>query len=63
MSRILQVSLSLLLAAIMLFCVVGFLATFEPMPRAVRFTWRAVYGVAGLACVGGVIRVWRKRVS
>ena len=56
-------SLSLLLAAIVLFCVIGFLATFEPMPRAVQFTWRAVYGVAGLGCVGGLIRVWRKRVS
>ena len=63
MSRILQVSLSLLLAAIMLFCVVGILGTFEPMPRAVQLTWRAVYGVAELACFGGVIRVWRKRVS
>ena len=63
MSRILQVSLSLLLAAIVLFCVVGILGTFEPLPRAVQLIWRAVYGVAGLACVGGLIRVWRKRVS
>ena len=63
MNPLLRVILSLLLVCIGLFCIFGFLATFEPMPRAVQLTWRAVYGVAGLACVGGLIRVWRKRVS
>jgi hypothetical protein len=63
MSRILQVSLSLILAAIVLFCIGGFLATFEPMPRTVQVTWRAVYGVAGLASVVGLIRVWRRSAT
>ena len=63
MNPLLRVILSLLLVCVGLFCTLGFLATFEPLARAAQLTWRIVYGGVGLACVGGLIRVWRKRVS
>lgn len=45
-----------LLAAVALFCVFGFLATFEPLSRSVQITWRIVYSLTGLSCL--VIAVW-----
>lgn len=51
-------ALSRLLTAIILlgvaaFCAFGFLATFEPLPPATQWTWRAIYAAAGLASLIG----------
>lgn len=35
------------------FCVFGFLATFEPLPAATQWTWRAIYGIVGTAALVG----------
>jgi hypothetical protein len=48
-----------LLLPIVGFCVFGFLATFEPLPPAVQWSWRGIYAVIGLACLAGAVRlVW-----
>ena len=38
---------SVLLLAVAAFCAFGFLATFEPLPPAVQWTWRGIYIVLG----------------
>jgi len=48
---------SVLLLAVAGFCVFGFLATFEPLPPAVQWTWRGIYIVLGLACLAGTVRL------
>jgi hypothetical protein len=58
MKTVLRLLLSLVLAAILVFCFFGFLATFEPLDRSVQVTWRVVYGIIGIACVGGFILIW-----
>ena len=39
----------LLSLAVMLFCVFGFLATYEPLPEYIQNTWRTIYIVTGTA--------------
>jgi len=46
--------LILLLVLVLLFCVFGFMATFEPMERSVQLGWRFAYGSVGMACLAGV---------
>jgi hypothetical protein len=58
MKIVLRLLLSLLLAAILLFYLFGFIATFEPLDRSIQVTWRIVYSVIGLACIGGFILIW-----
>ena len=53
----------LLLLALLLFCVFGFLATFEPMDHFVQITWRIVYGVAGVVVLAGFVRMARRAVT
>lgn len=60
MKTVLRLLLSLLLAAVLLFCFFGFLATFEPLDRLIQMTWRGVYGIIGLACIGGFILIWMR---
>lgn len=55
----LRLGLSLILTAVLLFCVFGFMATFEPLERSVQIKWRIVYCIIALGCIGGFILVWR----
>lgn len=57
MNRVIRMVAMLLLVAFLLFCVFGFMATFEPMDRSVRITWRIVYGVAGASALAGIVRL------
>jgi hypothetical protein len=41
------------------FCVVGFIATFEPMPSSQRMIWRTVYSLAGISSVLGLFPLLR----
>jgi hypothetical protein len=42
----------LALLIVLAFCVFGFVATFEPMAATKQWTWRVVYGVIAVACLG-----------
>jgi hypothetical protein len=46
---------SLVLLAVSVFCVFGFIATFEPLDASTQLAWRAIYGLVGLACLGGIV--------
>lgn len=52
---------SLALLAVLAFCVFGFMATFEPLDASTQLTWRVIYGLAGLASVGGIVFLLRRR--
>ena len=53
MNIALRIVLYLLLAGALLFCVSGFMATFEPVAPGVRITLRLLYGLgAALAAAG-----------
>ena len=55
---------SVLLLAVAAFCAFGFLATFEPLPPAVQWTWRGIYILIGLACLAGAVRLgWPQKES
>jgi len=56
--RMLVALLSLLLGA---FCVVGLLATAEPLDSDVRLLWRLVYGIGLAASLWTLARALRKR--
>ena len=56
--KIFSVLLSMILASVLLFCVFGFIATYEPLDRSVQLMWRFIYGVAGAASIGGLVLVW-----
>lgn len=42
------------------FCVFGFIATFEPMPRIAQWSWRAAYVCAGAGSVFAIGWLWLK---
>ena len=55
--------LSAVFVGVLLFCCLGFMATFEPLDRAVQITWRAIYSVGGILSLAGLVllnRRWRK---
>ncbi|MCB1088257.1 MAG: hypothetical protein KDM63_14505 [Verrucomicrobiae bacterium] len=52
-----------LMLAVMAFCGFGFLATFEPLDASTQLTWRIVYGLVGLACLGGIVALFVPRKS
>lgn len=53
MNLALRIILYLLLAGVLLFCVSGFMATFEPIAPGVRIVFRLIYGLgAALAAAG-----------
>ena len=53
----------LLLVVVFLFCIFGFLATFEPLDRSVQLTWRIVYVVAGAGALAGLVRMARRAAT
>ena len=63
MNTISRIFLSACLGALLLFCVFGFLATFEPITPSARTAFRLIYGAGGLAAILGLAAVWRGRRS
>jgi hypothetical protein len=61
MNKVTRIIGALALLALLAFCVFGFMATFEPLDASTQLTWRAVYGLAGLACLGGIALLSRPR--
>ena len=59
MKSILRLLMTGLLTGVFLFCVFGFMATYEPMPTVTRWTWRAIYSVAGFSTLAGTALMWR----
>lgn len=59
-----RVIAAVLLLLVLLFCIYGFMATFEPLDRSVQLASRVVYAAIGISCLAG--EVWllrRKRVK
>jgi hypothetical protein len=52
---------ALALIALLLFCLVGLLATTEPLPESTQSLWRWIYGLLAAACVAGLIGLFRSR--
>ena len=66
MKILFRVMITLLCFGILLFCIYGFLATFEPLPESIQLTWRIIYSVIGTLCVAGVVGVnylWKNRTK
>lgn len=61
MKSILRLLMTGLLLAVLACCVFGFMATYEPMRTVTRWTWRALYSVAGLSTLVGIAASWRGR--
>ena len=61
MNKVIRIIGVLALLALLAFCVFGFMATFEPLDASTQLTWRVVYGLAGLACLGGIALLSRAR--
>jgi hypothetical protein len=56
--KITSILISLLCAGVFLFCVYGFLATFEPLDASTQITFRIIYGFIGfIALVSGFLSV------
>ena len=56
-----RVLIAALLVLVMLFCIYGFMATFEPMSRGIQITWQLAYGCLFAACLFGIVRQARPR--
>jgi hypothetical protein len=52
--------LSLPLMAVAGYCLFGFVATFEPMPRVEQWIWRGAYSGAGAAALIAICWIWLK---
>jgi len=55
-----KVFLSLVLLALLAFCVFGFAATFEPMEPSTQIVGRLIYAVLAAAAAGGLMLVVRR---
>jgi len=55
MNRAARVMWSLVLLAVLAFCVFGFMATFEPLDVSTQVVWRGIYGLTAVACLGGLV--------
>ncbi|SVC88403.1 uncharacterized protein METZ01_LOCUS341257 [marine metagenome] len=60
---LIRILLSLFLAAAALFCVFGFLSTFEPRPTEVQWTWRAIYGLIFVGNIAGLMHLIKSILS
>ena len=61
MVMLVRISLVVALLPVVLFCVVGLLATLEPLPVQTQVVARAVYGVVGAASIAGIVFLVRGR--
>lgn len=61
MNLFLRILLTAALAGVFLFCIFGFLATFEPGEASTMMAFRVGYGIAGVLALIGLAASWRKR--
>ena len=61
MNFALRIILYLLLAGALLFCVSGFMATFEPIEPDVRITMRLLYSLGAVLAAAGLVVVKQPR--
>ncbi len=61
MRRLVRIIGMLALLALTVFCVFGFMATYEYPDVAKRLPWQIGYGMLGLTCLGGVVMLLRSR--
>lgn len=54
-----RIVLLLPLIAVLAFCGLGFLATFEPLDEGTQLTWRLIYGGVALGVLLAMVRVIR----
>jgi hypothetical protein len=59
MRNLVKIGLILCLTAVLLFCTIGFLATFEPNPPASQWTWRLTYSAVALLSTLGSVVLWK----
>ena len=59
---VVHIILSLLIAA-SLFCLFGLMATLEPMPPGIQWTWRGIYGIILIGNIAGLIHLIRGMIS
>ena len=57
---IIRILFALFLAAAALFCVFGFVATFEPMPAQAQWIWRVIYGLIFVGNIAGLAHLIRR---
>ena len=63
MPLLIRIAVAIILLCLMVFCVFGFAATYEPTTRNF-LPWRIGYGMAIVACLGGAVWiVWKKPSS
>ena len=61
MNLFLRILLTAALAGVFLFCIFGFLATFEPGEASTMMAFRVGYGIAGVLALFGLVTVWRRK--
>jgi hypothetical protein len=62
---VLRVFAAVCFVPVILFCCFGFMATFEPLEPAVQMTWRVIYSLMAVSCIGAIARLAfaKKRLS
>jgi hypothetical protein len=63
MKIVIKTAITLLLAALTLFSIFGFLCTFEPMLPVIQWTWRLIYCAVALGSILGSTLLWKGRPS
>jgi hypothetical protein len=58
MKFVLRLVLSVPLMAVVAFCLFGFMATFDPMPRVPQLIWRGIHALAGSASLITIFWMW-----
>lgn len=56
-SVIIRIVCALALMATLGFCILGFMATYEPLTASTQWLGRAIYGTAGAGCLFGIVRL------
>ena len=54
MPSLARLFVALLLLAVLGFCILGFMATFEPLEPGTQLTWRIIYGTLGGLCAAAI---------
>ena len=52
---------ALALIAVLIFCLMGLLATLEPLAESTRTLWRWIYGLLSATCLAGLFALFRPR--
>jgi hypothetical protein len=56
---VVRIIISIFLSAAALFCVFGLIATLEPMPADVQWTWRGIYTLILIGNLAGLVHLIR----